>query len=321
MVQSKKYSAKNDLLSRIDFFMQVYKEKIPDNGEDALLYSLNTCAAIIGVFDGCGGSGAKRYSKLQNKTGAYLASRIVSGTLKDWFARRSDFSLEFANKNFENIISQNLQICQSHGAEESKLVSPIVKILPTTAAFAICTERDNSIQVDYFWAGDSRVYLLNSDGLAQLSVDDLAVPDAMENLYNTGAMTNVISKSKAFTIHHGTIFLDKPGIVFAATDGCFDYLSTPMEFEYLLLERLLESQCVADWEKNLYMVLEKIAGDDYSLSAVAFNYGNFETMRTSFIDRANQLYSNYISQISSLDRVQKTNLWGKYKNNYYRLQN
>lgn len=320
MAMSRAYTSEPSFLDRVDCVFEVYKEKILNNGEDAYVYSANECAVVIGAFDGCGGAGAKRHAKLQGKTGAYAASRIVSGTVKDWFAEYDEKNTVESENTIKQKIKENLQICHAVVGEESKLVSPMVKVFPTTAAFALCREEKGIIHVDYFWAGDSRVYLLNSEGLAQLSADDLSVPDAMENLYDDGVMTNIISKSKEFTIHHGKMILEKPGIIFAATDGCFGYVSSPMEFEYMLIESLLGSQNIHEWEQNLGEMIGRVAGDDYTLSGVVLDYGGFAQMRTSYIDRGNELYRNYISGISKMSREQKTLLWNRYKENYYRFQ-
>ena len=65
--------------------LESYSEKIPRNGEDAISYSINGKASYVGVFDGVGGSGARRYESRYHKTGAYLASRLVAEEVKKWF--------------------------------------------------------------------------------------------------------------------------------------------------------------------------------------------------------------------------------------------
>lgn len=307
------------MLSRIDCQIRVYQEKIPDCGEDALLYALNNQAALVGAFDGCGGAGAKRYAKLQGKTGAYMASRVVSGTVNDWFADCCARNEAFSARSLEARIRENLALCDRVGAEASRFVSSMVKAFPTTAAVAILSQQAGKIRVDCFWAGDSRVYLLNADGLAQLSVDDLLVTDAMDNLYEDGAMTNVISHSKGFTIHHGSLLLDQPGIVLAATDGCFGYLPTPMAFEQLLIGTLVRSENIDQWEQALHSAIGRVAGDDYALSAVALDFGNFNTMKAMFARRAQQLWQNYPPEALK-EREDKNRLWAQYKPGYYRLQ-
>lgn len=319
MAKPETHTFEPNFLAKVDCFIEVYKEKIPDNGEDAYLYSGNSSAVVIGVFDGCGGAGARRHAKLQGKTSAYAASRIVSGTIKDWFAEYDKTSPVNLCEAIKQRINHNLQACERAVGEESKLVSPMVKRFPTTAAFALLQEENGKVCVDSFWAGDSRVYLLDSEGLAQLSCDDLLNPDAMENLYHDGVMTNLISRSKDYTIHHNRITLENPGIVFAATDGCFGYVSSPMEFEYMLLETLLSSKSVHEWEENLTKKIGSVAGDDYTLSGIALNYGSFQKMRGSFIARGNALYRSYMDRIHSMDKDQKMLLWNKYKQRYYRF--
>lgn len=307
------------ILSRVDCQIKVYQEKIPDRGEDAMLFALNSRAALVGAFDGCGGAGAKRYAKLQGKTGAYMASRVVSGTVNDWFSDCCAQDAGFSAQSLEARIRENLALCDRMGGESSRFVSSMVKAFPTTAALAILSEQAGMIRADCFWAGDSRVYLLNAEGLAQLSVDDLLVTDAMENLYEDGAMTNVISHSKGFTIHHGSLILDQPGIVLAATDGCFGYLPTPMAFEQVLVNTLVRAENVDQWEQALHSVIGRVAGDDYTLSAVALDFGSFNAMKGIFARRANYLQQVYPPEMAK-EREDKNRLWEQYKPGYYRLQ-
>ncbi len=320
MEKKKKGGAKGGLMNRVDCTISLYKEKIPGNGEDAYVYSQNCCAALIGVFDGCGGLGAKRLAKFQGKTGAYLASRIVSGTILGWFSTHCECWPVNPETSIKQEIMEQMKRCYDAVGEQSKLVSPMVKVFPTTAAFAVCREENEKIQVDYFWAGDSRVYLLDSDGLAQLSVDDLSVPDAMQNLYDDGVMTNVVNMSSPFAVHHGCTILSKPGILFSSTDGCFGYVSTPMEFEYMLIQSMLSSQSVAEWECRLNKMLEGVAGDDYTLCGVALDYGSYDRMKACLIKRGNVLFHNYISGIGGKSKEEKIQLWDRYQGNYYRLQ-
>lgn len=308
-----------DILSRVDCQIRVYQEKIPDSGEDAMLYALNNRAVLVGAFDGCGGAGAKRYAKLQGKTGAYMASRVVCGTVNDWFDDCCVRNAEFSAQSLADRIRENLAVCDRVGGESSRFVSSMVKAFPTTAALAVLSDQDGKIRVDCFWAGDSRVYLLNAEGLAQLSVDDLFVTDALENLYEDGAMTNVISHSKPFTIHHGSLLLDQPAIVFAATDGCFGYLPTPMAFEQLLVNTLVRAESVEQWEQNLHGVIGRVAGDDYALSAAALDFGSFAAMKACFARRARYLQEYYPPEMAK-EREDKNRMWAQYKPGYYRLQ-
>lgn len=320
MRNRKPNSPEGDYLDKLDFLFCVYREKLPGNGEDAFVYSANVRSVLVGVFDGCGGAGAKRYPRLQNKTGAYTASRITAGAVMEWFSLLPEGLPEAPEEAVGALIRQHLERCHRQVGEESRLVSPLVRTFPTTAAFAVCTGEAGRNRVDFFWAGDSRVYLLDEDGLAQLSTDDLSVPDAMENLYNDGVLTNVISLSKAYTIHHGAAILDKPGIVYAATDGCFGYVSTPMEFEGMLLSALADSGSVREWEERLTEIIGTVAGDDYTLSAAVLGFGGFEKMRAALSQRQRFLEREYLADIGSLSREEKTALWSRYRDSYSRFQ-
>lgn len=306
-----------DLISRVDCKLEIYQEKLCGNGEDAYVFSINEERALIGAFDGCGGAGAKQYRKLQGKTGAYIASRVAAATVKEWFNEAGEAEGDIS-QSMKAMIRKNLRLCSDVGAEESKLVSSMVKTLPTTAAIALIQEENAWIRVDYLWAGDSRVYLLNADGLAQLSVDDLSVPDAMKNLYEDGVMTNVISLSKDFKLHHGTLYLDKPGIIITATDGCYGYLSTPMEFEYLLIHELMAAPNVAQWEHSINKALAQVAGDDYTLVAAALDFGSFSKMQQTLFERERELYRGFIKSLSGSDLQKKMDIWDRYKDSYYR---
>ena len=44
-------------------------------------------------------------------------------------------------------------------------------LLPTTLTIALVNEKETNVDILYLWAGDSRGYLWNSDGLAQLTDD------------------------------------------------------------------------------------------------------------------------------------------------------
>lgn len=313
-----------DLRNYVDFVLQFSQEKKPGNGEDANVYSLNIEEVLIGAFDGCGGAGARQHPSVRNKTSAYLASRIVSGAVRDWFA---DPDRSMAVENVRSRICSQLYTCFScsdmRKEPSPRMINKLAKMLPSTAAFAVGREKNGTILADCYWAGDSRLYLLDEDGLAQISVDDLNVTDAMENLYIGGKMTNVVHLSmndeKGFQIHHSQLRLTKSGLLFAATDGCFDYLTSPMEFEYLLLETLRRSKSVNEWEQYLKAEIGRIAQDDSSMTAVAFGYGNFLKLKNSFAHRTQYLYDYYISGLNDKEKEEKTQLWCQYRRGYYRL--
>ena len=306
-----------DFLSALDFSIEVFKEKIAGNGEDSYLYFADRNGGIAGVFDGCGGSGAKRYEKFQGKTGAYMASRAVSGATKDWF--QSVLNGEDSADNAESLkikIKTYLELCKKIGGSKSAFKGSLSKDFPTTAAVILATAAKEQVQATCMWAGDSRCYKLDSEGLKQLTEDDIAGFDAMENLSADAAITNAISASKDFLIHQKAITLSTPCILFAATDGCFGYFSTPMEFEFLLLSTLLEADTVAEWEAKISAVLQEVAGDDYTISGMSLGFGTFANLKKAFIKRCDYLSEHYISGLQEKSQEEKVSMWQIYRINY-----
>ncbi len=308
---------RQNMLSVLDFCIEVFKEKIEGKGEDSFYYSVTPEKAVFSVFDGCGGSGARRYEKLQGRTGAYMASRVISGATKDWFD--SPDSIENGIPNVEMLtekMQEYLAICKREGETTSSIKGRMLKAFPTTAAVIVCTLEKSGVCATCIWAGDSRCYLLNSSGLMQLTDDDVSGLDAMENLTADGGLTNVISASSRIKLHSKQINITKPCLLFAATDGCFGYLTTPMEFEFLLVDTLLNSKSISELEDNLQTFLQNIAGDDFSLCGGAFGYGTFDNLQNQFKQRRAFLLSEYIEGIETKTIEEKTGLWKDYSENY-----
>ena len=307
----------------VNAIFSAYQEKIPENGEDSFYFSLNDKAGIVAVFDGCGGSGAKIYPVFHNKTGAYLASRAVSAAVQKWFLMQCDnenSSVIWDASSLKDRMLENLSLCEEYSASgESGIQGSLSKKFPTTAAIAtVKTEKDH-FEINCFWAGDSRLYYLSSSGLAQLSSDDLNVTDAFENLTADGGLTNVISISKDFTIHQSHYSIFEPGLLFAATDGCFGYISTPMEFEYLILNSLSSSSSFEGWEKGLQDCFAQYAEDDFTLCGFVCGFDTFHKLKEGFSRREETLFKNYISGLEKKSYEGKRALWETYSLGYYRL--
>ena len=65
--------------SALDTMLLTEQGVTPTGGEDSFMRSLGADSAIVGVFDGCGGLGARTYPGLGKHTGAYLSARAASG--------------------------------------------------------------------------------------------------------------------------------------------------------------------------------------------------------------------------------------------------
>ena len=291
-------------------------------GEDCFYCVNGSKSAIVSVFDGCGGLGARTYASFQGHTGAYIASRIVSGAVHDWYHTHSAKSWKSSNTlavSIRDFIRQAYKVCEVYAVERLKVKGTMVRKLPTTMALAYAECGNDEILLHVLWAGDSRVYLLDSSGLAQLSKDDTDVEDALENLMCDSPMTNVISADGQYEIRHRTIHLNEPSIIFASTDGCFGYIPSPMEFEYMILESLINGENPQSSRENLRRELVHYAGDDLTLGMMSFYYGDFNNMKKLLWDRFQYLKKEYLQEIEKDDSFAcRKNLWENYQPVYER---
>lgn len=319
MAKGAESQAENSLIRRADFLFSFCGEKKRGNGEDSYFYALNVDRAMLAVFDGCGVSGSGTFPALRGKTGAYLSARAVCAAWLDWFEAIPP-TWEGDETELLQRTTDYLRRCEAHaGQERGKPLERVPRKLPASAAAALCRSERGGLDVRLFWAGDSRAYLLDSEGLAQLTEDDRGGVDAMGSLSGAGSLTNVISLSRDFSIHSARLNMGRPGLVFAATAGCFGHLSTPMEFEYLLLNSLLSAPNVQEWEKSLKTAVGKDAGDDYTVSGAAFGFGGLDELKRQLAGRARLLYRTYIYGLDGCSKEEKQQLWEHYKPNYERL--
>ena len=320
-----------DIRSIVSLLSLVAGEMKQGNGEDAFGYSFNENGGVLATYDGCGGLGAKRYEAFQSKTGAYIASRVVGQAVLGWFER---FSWNKGRIN-EQTMGQILQELstemvvalseykgdETSGGSQLKR-SDLVRELPTTVSLILFDylQAQDTVTAAFVWAGDSRGYVLTEDdGLGQITIDDLTGNhDAFDNLFADGRLSNVVAADGRFHLHHRLLPLKPPFVAISATDGCFAYLQTPMEFEYMILEALYHANNPMEWEERLESAMRKVAGDDFSLGITAFGYDDFEKLRESFERRTIHLHEKYITMLANATIEEKREMWLDYKKDYNR---
>ena len=315
----------NSLINYIDSIFMVDGEMITDNGEDSYMFSVNDRYGIIGVFDGCGGLGSRKYAEYNNKSGAYISSRIVSKTILEWFESFSEDNRTLSGNTIKDIcdelksaivreLKDYEQCTRTNGIKGS-----MTKNFPTTASIILFANKRNMLYSSYIWAGDSRGFVLTTSGLTQITKDDIENDgDALENISNDSKLTNVVSADGDFVLNNRMITCEKAGILITATDGCFGYFSTPMEFEYMLIDTMLESNNVEEWERKIKQYIKNYTADDHTIGLVVFGYKSFKKMKKAYSERHKFLLQKYIKSLDGADEKEINHLWNEYKDNYYR---
>lgn len=290
-------------------------------GEDCWYYGFCESMGMIAVFDGCGGSGARKRSCFDGRTDAFLASKTAAYAMDEWMQTYAPFSGEAMAQAIEKLqeaIQKSLMDLMD-GEKDDELMRGFLSFPTTVSAILISQEEEKLLRVISVNAGDSRGYLLAPTGLYQLSEDDSDQPDPFEKLYHEGAINNLINGDKPFELKQKTYEILCPCILLCATDGCFDYVSTPMEFEGALLGTLMESDCIAQWEQNLQTLIGTVAGDDHTLCLTSFGFASFEELQKTFRSRYQMLEKEYLNMLweaSEDDITLRRNLWKKYSKDY-----
>lgn len=290
-------------------------------GEDCWYYGFCESMGMIAVFDGCGGSGARKRSRFDGLTDAFLASKTAAYVMDDWMQTYAPFSAEETAQAIEKLhqLIQKSLIDLMVGEKDDELMRGFLSFPTTVSAILISQEEEKLLRVTSVNSGDSRGYLLTPAGLFQLSEDDCDQPDPFENLYYEGTINNLINGDKPFELKQKTYDIPCPCILLCATDGCFDYISTPMEFEGALLGTLMESDSIAQWEQKLQTLICSVAGDDHTLCLTSFGFTSFEELRKAFQNRYQMLENEYLNAIweaSEDDITLRRNLWKKYRKDY-----
>ena len=327
----------------------LWTEKIENKGEDAkpTLFLEDNISGLLAVYDGMGGAGSKTFTVLnqdreETHSGAYLASRLAKSILENYYLQEEE-----SFENFVELLKDQLKtgfdaFYEQLEQQRSLLRSKLIKHLPTTlAGIYFENNPDEDLETKAFWAGDSRCYILQKEGLLQLSTDDLhGDPDALENLIEDATISNCIQAKGDFELHQRTFYVDGPCLLITASDGCFAYLPSPAHFEYILLDTLMNSYYdLEDWKDKLTEKLELYTADDMSLSLIGIGFDNLNQLKTVFHHRYVEIFQQYIQPLEEIDhkierslhsqhleevadfkekrQVLLLDLWDKYKVNYY----
>ena len=320
--------------------------KIPDHGEDAdPILRDGPDLGLVGVFDGMGGAGGTVYETDDGpRSGAYIASRIardvVEGRMLELLEPDWNLRGEAAAADLHHSMQKALQDRLAElKAPTSRLRSKLLRALPTTMAVIGLqrSHRDGSRwSCHVFWAGDSRAYVVEANGIRQLSTDDLRdSSDAMTNLHQDSVVSNAISADTEFHVNYRRVELDAPFLLVCATDGCFGYLPSPMHFERLILKCLDGASSVDGWSAALQREIGAVTGDDAAMSVMGVG-ANFRSAKALFAPRLRELDADVITPLDDaaaavaraereLDQLRRhqsdvaATQWNAYKTGYERF--
>jgi serine/threonine protein phosphatase PrpC len=281
--------------------------KIPDQGEDSdPILRGGRDLALVGVFDGMGGAGGTVYETPEGpRTGAYLASRIARDVVEALMVERLDPQWRLdgpatAEDLRSAVKSALVSRLEELDAPKSGLRSKLLRALPTTMALVALQRRASGSDrwiAHVFWAGDSRAYVLESEGARQMTTDDLRDPgDAMANLRHDSVVANAMSADTEFHVTYRKVELRAPFIVVGATDGCYGYLRSPMHFEHLLLSHLLDAEDAASWSTAVQADIAAVTGDDAAMATLAIG-ADLEDLKVLYRSRVEVLRDDLLRPI------------------------
>lgn len=283
-------------------------------------------SAFVAALDGCGGAGSRKYSVAENWTGARIASFSCAQTMVDWFYDNKidqlglqSYSSQSIALSLKQALSERIsELKQLTSADSGRIVlSNMVKPFPTTLSVALVSNDNNVTRCLMMWAGDSRGYVLSDRGLYQITRDDLKGNiDPFDNIEQDGVLSNVVSAND-FQINVRDLNINNRCILIVATDGCFGYLRSPMEFESILLSTLMEAQSLNDWEKSLSIKIGAQAADDFTLLALGIGFESFDQIKDHYrntFSRFQKLYGKCMDPSTNQNELRE--LWKNYKQQY-----
>jgi len=300
------------------FSITVNIEIAPGKGEDAHLFKPDyPDVIVIGVFDGLGGRSAGYDEQTGGKIASQKASETVGSFLDQWNGKLNDEIVKVLKEKVYQTLKEaatNIKPSRLRGSLAGQRLCTTMAL----ASISKSSECSTTYQVSLAWIGDSRLYFLSPEkGLQQLSHDDLEVKkNAFEMIREDPPMSQYLSADmkEDWQIHYKLQELDKPGCILACTDGCFQYVPAPWEFENLLLNTLNQSEDFKQWEDSLNQQYEDIKQDDVSLILYSIGYENFENLKQSYEDRRVYLQEGFEFTNTNVEALNP--LWEKYRETY-----
>ena len=301
---------------------------LPRQGEDSYSILSKSPVSLLCVADGCGGLGSRRYAELDGQTGAHAASRVATQSVKRWAAAcRSLPKDPSEGRELQHALQGTLEADLSAFVAEhrlteggSRIVGSMQRLLPTTLCIALA---DGGERACFLWAGDSRGYVLDEDGLHLYTRDDVKFRmDELERLRCDAPLSLCVSADRPVRLHLRSITLPPKGLLICATDGVYGCVFSPMELEEIFLASLTGAQDAATWQRRLAAAIRRLAGDDTTLCCLPFGFEHFDEMKRYFEPRLTALRQEHLNSLrqhpGDADALRES--WKRYQRGYDRTE-
>lgn len=281
------------------------------------------------VCDGLGGAGSTKHKVEEAgipamRTSGYLGSRVVADSVASFYEFNYERITDIVFSNTDSAIPLQAVIEELKTTIKAALstkmaklgIDPMLtrnktlKIFPTTLASALYFQDGEKVKILAIWAGDSRVYVLSpTKGLQMLSLDDAVNADV--EMKSASEMNNCISAGNPFKLNYSILEMNEPGIVFCCSDGCFDYLPSPLHFEWLVLQTILS--CVPNatsdnlgeaFANSVRDSVYQSIGDDTTMAGIICKINSTDELKKAFATRMEQ-FGQLAVQMNDALKAQK----------------
>lgn len=241
---------------------------------------------------------------LSKKTSAFLASRIISIRfaykvgVEDYKDEKGREAIaKFVTKGLQNVVDAFAFPPCAYDAQT---------LLPSTLCALLYEEKEGKLLVDSLWAGDSRSYCLNKDGLRFLSEDDEDEDKYVDNYFHA-----YDAKRREPYLNYRHYEFEEPTLIFACSDGVFDPFGDydALGVGYLLTKSILRSDglkgapCKEAGERLLEEYASSYQEDDTTLALHSFGYKNFKAIKKSFNALGKTYEALFTKLNASLDQL------------------
>lgn len=298
-----------DILDKDKFYDIAFKNVFDTTDDEFKEYVLTGFSELFSLAD------SYFTDTAHMKHSGYFASRLVSAIVLYELKFNPEFSkenifeplnsadeasrddkLQLLGDRLAELIREKLEVVAANTGLEMESKVNGACLLPTTLVVAITNEHEDSVDIAYFWAGDSRGYILNNNGLSQITND-----------HESGeVMTNKITLTNSFRIETRYLNQAKPVIIFNTSDGCYKCEPSPLHFELAVLTAINESENLIDTSALLDKLYEKIGSNDDSqtMALTTFGYVGFPDLKKAAqarLDNINATYTKDLPFISKWD--------------------